>query len=101
MAIYQNDSGIVLTVQLIGADNLPINISLANQVYILFTRPNDTTFQVDGSFATDGKDGIVQYITQTGDLNIVGTWRMQVEVLLPGDVYHSDINMFKVLENIR
>ena len=35
-----------------------------------------------------------------GDLNEVGTWRLQAKISIGGGVYRSDVGTFKVYENL-
>jgi hypothetical protein len=98
--LHLYDAGVGLDIQIVGQDNQPIDISSATAIVFNFTRPDGSTFTVNGSFLTNGADGVVQYVTQPTDLNVIGTWTLQVTVTLPGDLYHSDINIMKVLPNV-
>ena len=51
-------------------------------------------------FKTDGTDGKVQYTTVDGDLNEVGTWRIQAIINFATSSFRSNVKTFKVYENI-
>jgi hypothetical protein len=97
---HVNDVGIGITVQILDQNNTPVDISGATDIVFDFTRPDGSTFDTDGSLVSGGVDGLVQYTTQDGDLNIIGTWVLQVTVFVGGAIYHSDTNVFKVLPNV-
>ena len=44
--------------------------------------------------------GKIKYTTVDGDLNEVGTWRMQAVVNFPTSSFRSNVKTFKVYENL-
>jgi hypothetical protein len=66
----------------------------AKQFYL--KGPTGATKTVDASFATDGSDGVIEYITQAGDLDEEGTWRWQAKVELSSGTWKSEIQTFEV-----
>jgi hypothetical protein len=97
--IHVNDVGVTLTVQILDQNSNPLDISMASQLGMTLFRPDRTVSNVTPVFSTTGKDGIVQYTTQPGDLPTQGTWGIQVYAIISGATYYSDINTFKVLSN--
>jgi hypothetical protein len=58
--------------------------------------PTGATKPVNASFATDGTDGVIEYITGSGDLDEEGTWRWQAKVELSSGTWKSEIQTFEV-----
>jgi hypothetical protein len=42
----------------------------------------------------------MQYVSVTGDLNVVGNWKIQAFVQLPSGQWKSNIEKFKVYTNL-
>jgi hypothetical protein len=49
---------------------------------------------------SDGTDGKMKYTSVEGDLNEIGTWRIQAKVEIGGGVFRSKVDTFKVYENL-
>tara|TARA_R110000824_G_scaffold101260_6_gene240582 strand:- start:1499 stop:1828 length:330 start_codon:yes stop_codon:yes gene_type:complete len=99
-----NDNGVsfVLTVKdcVAGTETI-VNLSGTTSKEIIFKSPSGTTATKTASFESDGTDGKIKYTTVSGDLNEVGTWRIQAEVQFTAhNVYRSEIETFKVYENL-
>ena len=74
----------------------PIDLTTATSLTIRFTKPDGTNLDVAGSIYTggtngDATDGIVEYITQDGDIDQTGKWKGQVTVTTPVGKYYSTI----------
>ncbi len=61
-----------------------VNISSASTKNLVFVRPDGTTFTRAGAFVTDGGDGKLKYVTQSGDLNQAGDWEIEADIVLAG-----------------
>ena len=49
----------------------------------------------------DGTDGIIQYITEEGLVDVIGSWKVQAIVSFPnGSLFHSDIESIKISDNL-
>lgn len=81
-------------------DSVAVDISAATTKTISFEKPNGETIVRAGSFFTDGTDGILEYVTVDGDLDIGGDWRLQGRVIFGGWNGRSDIVKFKVFDNL-
>lgn len=67
----------------------------------IFKKPDGTTATKDGSFITDGTDGLVAYTTQSGDLDVAGEWRFQVLLSNTAPTQNkTDILRFTVHNNL-
>lgn len=81
-------------------DGTVVDISSATTKNIIFEKPDGTKVTQTGSFFTDGTDGILEYLSVDGDLNIGGDWRLQGFANLGSWIGHSDIVNFKVYDNL-
>jgi len=82
-------------------DGATVNISTATIKNFVFRRPvSDTDLSVPASFFTDGKDGILQYVTVSGDLNETGLWTAQAYLEMGGFKGFTDTTSFIVESNL-
>lgn len=96
-----NDIGTEIQITVKDKQNNVVDLSSATSVEIHCTPPNDSSVRVfSTSFITDGSDGNIYYIIQDGDIDIVGTWEVQVIVYFNSNLFHSNIFKVKVLRNV-
>lgn len=81
-------------------DGSIVDISAASTKTITFEKPDGTTMVKAGSFVTDGTDGVLEYVSVDGDLDIGGDWRLQGYADIGSWAGHSDIVKFKVFDNL-
>jgi hypothetical protein len=98
--IHQNDVGTILKVCVKDTDGAVVDISTATTKQIILQKPDETTLTCNCSFYTDGTDGIIQYITQDGDLDQAGIWLLQTYIVMSGDEFRSGVISFKVRRNL-
>ena len=82
--IRLNDNGwtLRLTIEENGAAVDVSTMTLASALRLI--PPKGSTKLRTPTFAATGADGRIEYITQPGDFDQVGRWRVQVAVVLPG-----------------
>jgi len=97
--IHLDDIGTVFEVALKDCDEI-VDVSQASAMYIIFQKPDGTSTTKTAGFTTDGTDGKVRYITTSGDLNLIGGWKIQAKVTLPSGTWSSNISKFKVYSNL-
>jgi hypothetical protein len=99
--IHVGDIGTVFMIPIVEEDGIsPIDISGCTVRKILFKKSNGVKISKDAIFATDGKDGIIQYTGIDGDIDISGYWHMQGYIELPSGKFYSEITRFKVEKNL-
>ena len=101
--IHYNDTGTLFLVTVsdcVAGVSTPLDISGADSVSLVLKSPSGVSSSRAAIFNSDGTDGKVKYITLSGDLNEVGTWRIQVLVTFPTSSFSSNVKTFKVYENI-
>jgi hypothetical protein len=97
--IHINDVGtrFLVTIQ---EDGVPVNISTASQIQMIFCRPSNDTFYRNGTLLNSGIDGKVYYDTVAGDLVDAGMHKIQAKVYLPSGTYHTNIYSFQIHCNL-
>ena len=76
------------------------DISGATTKQFTFKRPDGTTFTKTVVVTTDGSDGDIQYITESGVLNTAGRWHLQAYVKTSAGNWNTTVGDFKVYENL-
>jgi hypothetical protein len=97
--IHVNDIGTQLIIT-IKDDGSIVDISSATELKIFLKKPDAIIYEKTGSFYTDGTDGKIVYISESGDFNSAGQYKIQAEIVLGGSVYRSSVGTFKVYCNI-
>lgn len=84
-----------------GKDVLAIlDISTATVLEILFKKPDKTSVTKPAVLSTDGTDGNMHYISETGFFDQLKKWEIQARVTFPGGKWSSTIGTFTVIENV-
>ena len=74
--IHLGDIGTSLQLEIV-EDGVALDISTATSLKMRFQKPSGSTLDKDASFVTDGSDGLIRYVTVSGDLDEAGTWTRQ------------------------
>lgn len=98
--VHLNDVGTVFKYSILDEDSNVVDVSTASSINIYFKKPGYDTVSKSGTLYTDGTDGIVYYTIASGDLNVVGNWYTQVEIVISDTNWRSDIQTFNVYENL-
>lgn len=81
-------------------DTTVVDLSTASELYLIFKKPGTSgTVTKTASLHTDGTDGIITYTTVEGDMDEVGTWKVQAKIVMNG-TWYSDIKSFKCHRNL-
>lgn len=72
------------------------DISAATALALKFRKPDGTVVTKTAAFVTDGTDGLLQYVTQAGDLDAAGRWQVEGEITVPGGFFSTEIYRMKV-----
>ncbi len=98
--IHVGDVGTALRVKVVDQDDNVVDVSTATTKQIILRGPDKVDRVFDASLYTDGTDGIIVYVTDDGDLNVPGRWRIQAFIAIGGGSWHTDDAVFKVKANI-
>ena len=94
-----NDTGGILILTLI-EDGVAKSITTASAISYLIKDPNQIVVTKTAGFNTDGSDGKVKYTFVAGDLDIVGLYEVQVNVITPTWTGTSSSYKFKVRKTL-
>lgn len=97
--VHLDDIGTVFRALIVDGSTAK-DISTATTKQLIFKKPSGSKLTKDGSFYTDGTDGILQYTTVSGDLDEVGLWKVQGYVIIGTNEHKSDIYSFRVYYNL-
>jgi hypothetical protein len=100
--VHFNDIGTVFLVTVndcVSGTASPLDLTGATDLKLIFKSPAGTRYEKSALYDSDGSDGKIKYTTVDGDLNEVGTWRIQAYIVL-GGTWRSDVGTFKVYENL-
>lgn len=97
--IHVNDIGVkfLITVQ---EDGSAKDISSMTTTDVIFLKPDGTTETVTGNFETDGTNGQLNYVSQSGVLDQSGSWQIQVHLANLTSQKRTDIGRFRVHDNL-
>jgi hypothetical protein len=78
-----------------------VDISAATTRQIIFSKPDTTTLTRTATLTGTGTDGRMEYVTVSGDLSVLGEWRLQGRVAFGSSQdWKSDIYKFIVHPNL-
>lgn len=97
--IHENDVGTELRITLVD-DSTPVDVSGASSIIFVFKKPSGTMVEKTGSLYSDGTDGKVKYITESGFLDEDGEWKYQVELSIGSSTWSSDIGCLTIHPNL-
>lgn len=80
---------------------VPINLSTVSQKDYVIVKPDGARVVRSTVFITDGSNGQIRYVTISGDLNLVGQYKLQADLVFPGGYDGpTDIGTFWVEDNL-
>ena len=97
--IHVGDIGTILRVTIYDGTEI-VDVSNVDSKTIYLQKPTGETLTKTAVYYTDGTDGIIQYVTESGDLDQAGTWQIQAKIDFGTDVFNTNIEKFKVLRNL-
>lgn len=98
--VHKNDVGTTFILTIKDQDEAVVDVSSASTKQVLFQGPNNKKVAQTASFTTDGTDGKIEYSLQSGDIPMVGTWKVQGKVVVGGSTWFTDITEFTVYDNL-
>tara|TARA_B110000495_G_C22882824_1_gene514861 strand:- start:465 stop:794 length:330 start_codon:yes stop_codon:yes gene_type:complete len=101
--VHLNDIGTVFLVTVndcVAGTSAALDVSTASTLELVFKSPSGSASTKTASLNTDGTDGKIYYTTVDGDINQIGTWRIQAKIGIGGGTFRSDVGSFKVYENL-
>lgn len=98
--VQQDSIGVIFTSTIKDQDGTIVDLSDASVIEFIFDNPLGELLVVNGEAVNDGTDGQIQYVVQSGDLGVPGSWKYQTHVGWPGISLYSSISKFKVIANL-
>ena len=97
--IHLNDIGTKFQVTVKDGDDA-VDISSASTKSLIFKKPSGTKMIKTAAFTSDGSDGKIDYTVILNDLDEVGTYQLQGNVVISDGTFYTDIQTFKVHRNL-
>lgn len=97
--IHVNDVGTLIVVT-IKENNATVDVSSYSDKKFVFKKPNGEKVVKNVDFTSNGQDGKLSYIIESGVLDQCGYYKLQVILSKNNDVKHSNITSFKVFDNL-
>ena len=97
--IHYGDIGVNFNITVMNGTAV-LDVSNADDIYIIFQRPDGSDLTKTATLVTNGTDGNIRYTSVSGDLDQIGTWQIQAKVDFGASVFSTDIQKFKVYRNI-
>ena len=102
--VHLGDIGTAFTVTITdkqaNGTTIVADISSATLKQLVFKKPNGNKLTKTAAFVTDGTDGKITYTTISGDIDIIGTWKLQGIITIGSNIFNSEIKSFKVNRNL-
>lgn len=97
--IHVDDVGSKLLVTVYDDEQI-VDLSDAAVLNIFIKKPDGTLLTKYATLETDGTDGKMYYLTQGGDLDMPGNYKIQGRVIVTGGTYYTSTGTFKVHCNL-
>ena len=98
--MFEGDYGTEIYITVKNLNGAVIDISSATQKDFIFKKYDGTTVTKEATFSTDGTDGILKYTVESGLLDTIGLWNLQVHIVMPTGEWYSSIINFDVKNNL-
>ena len=99
MSVHLGDIGTVIQL-ILTRDGAVFDISAASVKQLRLSDASESLRVKNAAFTSNGTDGKLQYTTIAGDLDCLGTVRVQAYVVLPTGSWSSDQVAFTVDGNL-
>jgi hypothetical protein len=97
--IHVDDVGSKLLITVYDNDEV-VDISDAVVLNIFIKKPDGVLLTKYATLENDGTDGKMYYLTEDGDLDIAGNYKIQGKVVITGGTYYTSTGTFKVHCNL-
>jgi uncharacterized protein YfaS (alpha-2-macroglobulin family) len=97
--IRLNDYGTKFLVTVKDQDNQVYPVS-GQTLEFWFCKPDGSVLSKTPTLVETGVYGQCYYITQSGDINALGIWRLQLKITGTEKEFFSDISSFRVTKNV-
>lgn len=98
--IHVGTVGLILRATIKDQDGSAVSVADATTKQIRLEKPDGTDSAKPAAFHTDGTDGVIQYTTVAGDLDVAGAWKAQAYVETATRIIPTGPHTFTVKGNI-
>lgn len=98
--IHVGDFGNTFEFTVLKQDSSVLDISTASGIMLTFEKPDTSRVYKNGDLLTDGTDGKIVYVTESGLFDQSGYWKVNSVVSSDNYRYTTDIFRFKVEEDL-
>ncbi len=95
--VLEGDEGTVIRVTLVDGSTI-VDASSATEKVIRFKQPDGTIVEKTASFSTDGADGKIQYVAESGLFVQTGVWEIRGRIRTDEGKWTSSRGSFTVAE---
>lgn len=81
-------------------DSGVVDISTASTLQLIFRKPSGTIITRTAVLVSGGVDGIMEYVTVSGDIDETGFWQYQGRVVIGSNSWKTDIKNEQVYANL-
>ena len=99
LEIRKDNIGIQFVVNVKDGDD-PEDISAYTTRQIIIRKPNGSILTKTATLSTDGTDGACYCVSEDGDLDLVGVYRLQIRLSTSSVDYTTNIGSFRVSTNL-
>lgn len=98
--IHLNDIGTVFELSIKDSDGSAVDITTATSLKVIFLKPDGTLDPKTVAAYGAGTNGVIRYTTIADDLDQIGKYKLQAQVAVATGTWKSNIQSFKVLDNL-
>ncbi len=98
--VIGEDIGLQFLIHVVDHDGNFIDLSDFSDFTIYFRKPDHSKFSVPATLYTNGDDGLISYISQTGDLDQIGQYGISASYALAHSVVHTSHDTFMVDDGV-
>jgi hypothetical protein len=95
MCIHKNDVGARLIYTITDEDGI-VNLSTYDDITLTIRKADGTTMQKTMALYTDGTDGRAIYVSETGDFDVEGVYKLQISITEGVTIYKTS-SMFNLV----
>ena len=99
-ALQVGNVGTRLLLHVVDQYGAPLDLSAATALWMFLRNPADRLLKKAATPLTTGTDGIIQYTTVAGDIDLAGDWQVQALAVLGPKSFYSNTVRMPVKDNI-
>lgn len=90
---------VALQATVVDQSGAAVDLSAADALLLWLWAPDGTLRPVPAAFVSNGRDGLIEYITAPTDLNEAGQWEIQAQVTFGTQTLRTRLASFQVESN--